>query len=82
MIKARIEALIEREYLERDESNMKVYHYLVDSNPATFTDFRHKHGISGLRIELVGYASDYSLPYNEIFRTSMLHCQPCCRPGD
>jgi cullin 3 len=29
MIKARIEALIEREYLERDESNMKVYQYLV-----------------------------------------------------
>ena len=29
MIKARIEALIEREYLERDENNMKVYNYLV-----------------------------------------------------
>jgi hypothetical protein len=29
MIKARIEGLIEREYLERDESNMKVYKYMV-----------------------------------------------------
>lgn len=29
MIKARIEALIEREYLERDETNMKIYNYLV-----------------------------------------------------
>ena len=29
MIKARVEALIEREYLERDETNMKVYKYLV-----------------------------------------------------
>lgn len=29
MIKARIEALIEREYLERDEGNMRVYKYLV-----------------------------------------------------
>jgi cullin 3 len=29
MIKARIEALIDREYLERDASNMKVYKYLV-----------------------------------------------------
>ena len=32
MIKARIEALIEREYLERDEANMKVYNYLVFSS--------------------------------------------------
>jgi hypothetical protein len=29
MIKARIEALIEREYLERSETNMKIYQYLV-----------------------------------------------------
>ena len=29
LIKARIEALIEREYLERDESNMKIYNYLA-----------------------------------------------------
>ena len=29
MIKARIEGLIEREYLERDESNMKMYKYMV-----------------------------------------------------
>jgi cullin 3 len=29
MIKARIEGLIEREYLERDEANMKIYKYLV-----------------------------------------------------
>jgi cullin 3 len=29
MIKARIEALIDREYLERDELNIKVYRYLV-----------------------------------------------------
>jgi cullin 3 len=29
MIKARIEALIEREYLERDQANMKIYNYLV-----------------------------------------------------
>lgn len=34
MIKGRIEALIEREYLERDESNMKVYQYLVPSPPS------------------------------------------------
>jgi hypothetical protein len=30
MIKARIEGLIEREYLERDESNMRVYKYMVN----------------------------------------------------
>ena len=28
-IKARIEGLIERDYLERDEANMKIYKYLV-----------------------------------------------------
>jgi len=31
MIKARIEALIERDFLERDEANMKLYKYLVCS---------------------------------------------------
>jgi len=31
MIKGRIEALIEREFLERDEVNMKLYKYLVFS---------------------------------------------------
>ena len=29
MIKARVESLIERDYLERDESNRKIYKYLV-----------------------------------------------------
>ena len=37
MIKARIEALIDREYLERDESNMKVYTYLVRSEYVLLT---------------------------------------------
>jgi hypothetical protein len=33
MIKGRIEALIEREFLERDEVNMKLYKYLVFPPP-------------------------------------------------
>ena len=28
MVKARLEGLIEREFLERDENDMKVYHYV------------------------------------------------------
>jgi hypothetical protein len=53
MIKSRIEALIEREYLERDESNMKVYQYLVDSQLKERANIRHKHGISGSGIKIV-----------------------------
>jgi cullin 3 len=48
MIKQRVEALIEREYLERDEYDMKLYKYLVRSIQTWVANFfRHKHEISG-----------------------------------
>jgi hypothetical protein len=40
MIKARIEGLIEREYLERDEANMKVYKYIVNLLLPAKTDWQ------------------------------------------
>ena len=39
MIKGRIEALIEREFLERDEVNMKLYKYLVFFPPPIKSDY-------------------------------------------
>ena len=60
MIKARIEALIEREYLERDESNMKVYKYLVLPCTKEHTD---EGGITTSRISLHHGVRSYICSY-------------------
>ena len=55
MIKGRIEALIEREYLERDESDMKLYHYLVLYDLLSRLTFRHEREYFVMYLGLISY---------------------------